>query len=363
MHPLTIVRPAQVEDLQELYNLARVAGVGLTTLPADRGVLLSHLRDSERAFEMEVESPRGERYLFVLEDPIAGRLLGTAGIVSRVGGFEPFYSYNVASTRLRSKALGVDRELRYLQLEARHQGPSEIGTLFLHPSARGGGSGRLLSLSRFAFMHAFPERFAAQVIAEMRGVVDAQGQSPFWEAVGQHFFAIPFAEADTRSASDKSFIADLMPKHPLYLDMLPPEAQAVVGAVHHDTVPAKALLRSEGFQYAQQVDIFDAGPMMEAQRAQIRVIQQAKVAPLLSVQREALEGPLHLISNRKTAFRAAIGVVRPLGDGVVLARDLALALQLRLGDPVYYVPARPADPGAVAQLPLEEADETPQDDP
>lgn len=351
MHsPLTIVRPVCLDDLDELYALARVAGVGLTTLPADRGLLAAHVRASARAFEPDPGPPAGERYLFVLEDPLTGRLLGTAGIVARVGGFEPFYSYSVATSRLTSKALGVDRALRHLQLEARHQGPSEIGTLFLHPSSRGGGNGRLLSLARFVFMATFPGRFAADVIAEMRGVVDAEGHSPFWAAVGQHFFAMPFAQADARSAADKGFIADLMPKHPIYVDMLPPEAQAVVGAVHDETKPALKLLNDEGFSFAEQVDIFDAGPMLVAPRTEVRAVRESRVLPLIGVQSAPIDGPSCLVANERLDFRCGLGTVREVGEGVMLARDLALALGLRLGDAVRFVAARPeVTPAAVPE--------------
>ena len=35
----------------------------------------------------------------------------------------------------------------------------------------------------------------------------------------------------------KSFIAELMPQHPVYVNLLPADAREAIGAVHADTVP------------------------------------------------------------------------------------------------------------------------------
>lgn len=42
-------------------------------------------------------------------------------------------------------------------------------------------------------------------------------------------------------AGQKSFIAELMPKHPLYVDFLSPEARESIGQVHPHTAPARAI--------------------------------------------------------------------------------------------------------------------------
>ena len=38
-----------------------------------------------------VDNPKGESYLFVMENN--NELVGICGIISKVGGFEPFYTY------------------------------------------------------------------------------------------------------------------------------------------------------------------------------------------------------------------------------------------------------------------------------
>ena len=226
---MMLIRPIATTDLDGLLDMAKSASVGLTTLPPNEEVLAEHIADSVRAFSAKVTRPRGERYLLVMEDLLSGQLVGCAGMVARVGGFDPFYSYSIETEIKESEALGVRKEVQFLNLKEDHKGPSEIGTLFVRPNARRGGHGRLMSLARFLFMASHPKRFATVTIAEMRGYVDSEGVSPFWEAIGGHFFEIDFREADQLSAAKKEFIADLMPRHPLYLPMLPPAAQAQVG--------------------------------------------------------------------------------------------------------------------------------------
>lgn len=51
-----------------------------------------------------------------------------------------------------------------------------------------------------------------------------------------------------------------MPKHPIYTHFLSDEAQSVIGQVHPQTAPARAVLEKEGFRYRNYVDIFDGGP-------------------------------------------------------------------------------------------------------
>ena len=234
------------------------------------------------------------------------------------------------------------KQIKTLNLVEDHKGPSEIGTLFMHPEHRGGGNGRLMSLSRFALMAACPQRFTEDVIAEMRGNVDPERGSPFWQALGQHFFDMDFVDADQRSAANKQFIADLMPEHPIYIPMLPPEAQAVIGAVHPEAEPALKLLKDEGFAFGNEVDIFDAGPLYRAPIKSIRTVAQSQVKVLSSVSPHEPESDQYLISRDTVFMRACLGGVQENDDGsVTLSRACALALQLRLGDPLRFVSARP----------------------
>src|SRR5262249_35467058 len=174
-------------------------------------------------------------------------------------------------------------------------------------------NGPLLSKARLVFVAEFAERFGQKVIAELRGKLDANGRSAFWEGLGRHFFAMEYSRADYLTGiGRKAFIAELMPRHPVYTQLLPAEARAVIGEVHADTLPARAMLESEGFRYEGYVDIFDAGPTLECFRDIIRAVRQSRALPVRIGEDDATpDGPsgdiLWLVSNRSfESFRATL---------------------------------------------------------
>lgn len=341
---MNVLRPVALEDLDALLELSGMTGFGLTTLPTDRALLAKRVRASLAAFDrLEEGAARGDAYLFVLEDVNRGRVVGTCGIVSKVGGFDPFYAYRIESSVHESQHLGVRKEVSTLHLVAEHDGPCEVGSLFLAPEARGGGNGRLLSLARFLFMAECPENFDPTVIAEMRGVIDAEGRSVFWDAIGRHFFDLDFPTADYLSVVDKRFIADLMPSHPIYLPLLPESARAVVGRVHADTEPALRMLESEGFRDSGMVDIFEGGPVVACPLQEVRALRESEscvVAEIADEAPEVFEGP-PWIAARPVPFRACAAPLRRIAPGrVALPARHALAIGVKVGDALRIVSMR-----------------------
>lgn len=334
---MLVLRPIRESDLAGLAALARATGGGLTTLPPDERFLGDRIDDSLRAFRPRIREPRGEYYLFALEDSATGELIGVSGIASRVGGFDPWYSYEIKMERHTHAPLAIDRQVPVLHLREEHRGPSELCSLFLRPDRRRGGVGRLLSLGRFLFIGAHRQRFTPEIIAEMRGYIDQTGRSPFWEAVGRKFFDFDFYRADVLSGlGEKQFIADLMPRHPIYLPLLPPEVQAAVGRVHHDTEPALALLLAEGFEKVNEVDIFDAGPLLRAKVEALRTIRDARTAVVRSAVATIPEtAPMLLLAHAILEFRATLGRVVVHDDGTVsLDRATAEALNVERRDQI-----------------------------
>ena len=339
---MVVLRPVSLADLDQLVALVAQAGFGLTTLPADANLLRQRIEGSMRGFEKLQQKPEGEPYLFVMEDLTTGKVVGTTGIVSKVGGFEPFYAYRIESTIHESKMLKIRKEIQTLHLYAEHDGPSEIGSLFLAPEYRGGGNGRLLSIGRFLFMAQFKKFFDSMVIAEMRGVIDEQGHSPFWDAIGKHFFEIDLPHADYLSIINKRFIADLMPKHPIYIPLLSPAAQAVIGKVHPQTEPALHVLQTEGFSLNGMVDIFEAGPCVSTPLRKIRAVKESAQARIAQIVEGPIDATSHIISNTQRDFRACMGPVKIEKDeSVVITKLTGLALKVKVGDNVRYVTAKP----------------------
>jgi arginine N-succinyltransferase len=337
---MMIIRPVRPADIDTLENLAKSAKIGLTTLPPDRNPLEKKIVASQKAFEGDRKEPGNDHYLFVLEDSQTGTVVGTAGIVAAVGVSEAFYSYRVGTEVHACRELGVYTKMSTLYLSNDYTGCTEIGSLFLNPDYRKDKNGKLLSKCRFLFMAEFPDRFARKVIAEMRGYFDEHGRSPFWEGLGRHFFSMDFSQADLLSAiGDKHFIAELMPKHPVYVNLLDKQTQAVIGQVHESTKPALSILEKEGFTYQGYVDIFDGGPTVEAQLKDIRPVRDSVTLPI-TVGKMPKEGEHHLISNRKLQdFRCCLAKLPlPMGNKITIDKRLAKALEVGSEDTVRLVP-------------------------
>jgi arginine N-succinyltransferase len=337
---LEIVRAVQLDDLDQLWDLITSATYGLTTLQITKDQLSERVELSNFAFVRKTEKPSGEPYVFVMEDTTLGKLVGLSCIFSKTGGYEPFYSYRRVQETNHCKLLDKSQVVEFLQLEKIHDGPTEIGSLFLSPEYRGEGRGRLLSLSRFMFIAGHPKRFAEMVIAEMRGVMTEDGDCPFWDAIGRHFFDMDFPQADSLSTVNKKFIEDLMPKYPIYTSLLPPETMEILGDVHPNTRPALAMLEAEGFEKINLIDIFDGGPVMECERDEINAVQRTVETTVASISKE-VNGEKVILSSRSGGFRALIGEAELTEDGLVIGQVAAPLLQVKVGDPVWMMALRP----------------------
>lgn len=335
---MLIVRPIQPGDYEALLDIARESGVGFTSLPVNEAILRRRIERSLHAFSCKVEKPDGEGYLCVIEESESGRVVGTTGIDSAVGLESPFYHYHRTKVVHASRALGIHNTIDLLTLCNDYTGSSEICTLYLRPAYRGGANGRLASRSRFLLMAQFPERFGHTVIAEMRGVSDSEGRSPFWQWLQEHFFRIDFPTADYLTGiGHKGFIAELMPKYPIYASLLSEAAQAVIGQVHPLTVPALKLLEAEGFVSRGYVDIFDAGPTVECPLRFIRTVRRSQLLPWRIG--ECSDGSVVLVANTRLAtFRCTVAQATVVDGTLLLDRATAAALQLEPGDQVRFSP-------------------------
>ena len=332
-----IVRPVTSADLPALIELARSTGTGLTTLPANEQRLAHRVGWAEKAFRGEAERADAD-YLFVLEDD-AGKVVGICAVAGAVGLREPWYNYRVGLTVSASQELGIHREIPTLFVANDLTGQSELCSLFLHADHRSGLNGRLLSKARFLFIAEFRELFGDKVIAEMRGMSDADGRSPFWESLGRHFFKMEFSQADyLTGVGNKAFIAELMPKFPLYTCFLSEEARNVIGRVHPDTEPALAMLKAEGFSYQGYVDIFDAGPAIEAPTEKIRAIADSQNL-VLAIGTPGDDAEPFLIHNRKREeCRITAAPARLAAGSLVVDAQTAKRLRLSAGASVRAVP-------------------------
>jgi arginine N-succinyltransferase len=337
-----VIRAATPTDLQPLYEMAKRTGGGFTNLPPDKKALVAKLERSAAAFERSEDSVGDDLFVFVLENTATHEVRGTCQIFSAVGLKWPFYSYRIGALTQHSEELGRTFRADILNLSTDLEGASEVGGLFLHPGERAGGLGMLIARSRYLFIRGHRARFADRTIAELRGVIDEAGGSPFWDGVAGRFFGMNFQDADEFNAKyGNQFIADLMPKHPVYIAMLSEAARHVIGVPHPSGRAAMRMLEEEGFAWENYIDIFDGGPTMTARTDQIRSVREARdeaIAALDDALGEHKAGEKRLITaGRLAGFRAAYGWVEHRDGGLVLDPGCAGVLGIGPGDTVTHV--------------------------
>lgn len=332
------LRAARADDLEPLYEMAKLTGGGFTNLPPDRNALGAKLERAGIAFANEADELSDEQFVLVLENSETGAIRGTCQLMTQVGQRWPFYSYRLNTLTQYSQELDRTVRAELLSLVTDLEGSSEVGGLFLHPNERAGGLGLLLARSRYLFIKMHRGRFADRVLAELRGIIDERGGSPFWDGVAGRFFGMNFQEADYFNAiNGNQFIADLMPKHPVYVAMLDDEARSVIGVPHPTGRAAMRMLENEGFRSEGYVDIFDGGPTMTARTDEVKSVAEAEARMVASVDCDKGERAI-IATGRLNTFRACYGA-RVLNEDGTIAIDSSTAdvLEVSKGDTVWSV--------------------------
>ena len=330
--PTFVIRAATDADLQPLYEMAKLTGGGFTNLPPETPALKKKLERSHAAFARDTETIEDDLFVLVLENTATGDVRGTCQIFTHVGQRWPFYSYRLGTMSKHSEELGRTFRAENLSLVSDLEGSSEVGGLFLHPGERAGGLGLLLARSRYLFIRNHRARFGDRLLAELRGIIDEAGGSPFWDGVAGRFFGMNFQDAGQFNAvHGNQFIADLMPKHPIYTAMLSDSARAVIGLPHPNGRAAMRMLENEGFAYENYIDIFDGGPTMTARTDTVRTVREARDMAVSDV----ADGghPALIATGRLAEFRACLGSV---GDDTIDPASAA-ALGVAAGATVTHV--------------------------
>ncbi|MFL6708104.1 MAG: arginine N-succinyltransferase [Massilia sp.] len=337
---MLVVRAIEPTDLDALLAMASQVGSGMTTLKPDRKMLGDRVDVAVASFA-ETIAPEKRDYMFVMEDTATGKMAGICAIKSAVGLNEPFYNYRIGTLVHSSRELDIFTRMDTLYLSNDLTGSTELCSLFLHPDYRFGHNGKWLSKSRFLFIAQFPQVFTEKLIAEMRGYQADDGSSPFYEGLGRHFFKMDFDHVDELTAlGKKSFIAELMPRQPLYVDYLPESAREVIGKVHRNTQPARKMLEQEGMHFEGYVDIFDAGPVLQGRVSELRAVRQSEVvAAALAPSRNTSSEEMTLVSNTDMRrFRMIVAAGAPEGGAIALSAEELNLLGAKAGDPLRTLP-------------------------
>ncbi len=324
------LRPIREDDFAKLNTFTKEVGFGVTTLAKDPDFLKEKISHSLLSFEAELTQPFFESYLFVLEvEP--HQVVGISAILSRIGINEPFYAYHLLHEHQHSPSLKLDRDVPLLHFIKARKNPTEIGTLFLESEYRHKGLGKLLSFSRFLFMATFKERFAQNVVAEMRGF-SVEGVSPFYNAVGKHFLQRTFDEANLLRIKHPESIGEIFPRHPLYPWLLPKKAAEAIGRVHPEAEPALTLLKEQGFRISHYRDFLDGGPHVYAPLHEIQAIKESFIVS--AEIGEIKMAHKALFANTSLDFRACLGEFQRSGEKIIIAKEIANALKVENGEEI-----------------------------
>ncbi|MEM9616945.1 MAG: arginine N-succinyltransferase [Pseudomonadota bacterium] len=327
------MRPVRPDDFDEILALAKLSGGGMTNLPPEPDALRARVNFACRSYEINATEPGGEVYMMVLEKD--GKVLGTSAVFSAVGLDHGFVNYRINKTVHASTQLRKRVERRLLVPTHDFTGCSEVGSLFLSPDARGGGYGKYLARARYLFIAQHRDILADPVCAELRGWRGPNGEQPFWEALGKPFFDMEFEAADVaNSAMGNQIIADMMPRHPIYVALLPKEARDILGRPHEGAVPAYNMLLKEGFQFRGYIDVFDGGPLVDAPIDEIETVKTSKVYNVASLADPGAAPLMLMAAGRLSTFRALRAPANVNGDSVTISEASAKALGVAAGDEI-----------------------------
>ena len=337
-----VLRPCRLADLAAIERIAAASPVGISSLPPERDKLHRKILRSSQSFSAEGDTSGEEIYFFVLEDPASGQIVGTSGIAASAGFGDRFYSYRNEFIVHASQELGVSNRIHSLHLCHDLTGATLLTSFYIDEAYAHTVWPQLLSRARLLFIAEHARRFADRIVAEMPGLCDEAGHSPFWDAVGRRFLGLGYPQAEQLAGGrSKSFIAELMPQYPIYVPLLPADAQIAIGQLHPAGELPFGILLDEGFDADTYVDVFDGGPTVEARLDQLASVRHNRRLRVVRADGAVDGGLAHLVVNTSApGFRATVAMAPAgdEGDELALDAETIAALDIAEGDDVRVVP-------------------------
>jgi arginine N-succinyltransferase len=337
-----LLRPAQPRDLPALEALARASAIGISSLPPDRDALRALLALSAKAFASDDVASGEEVYLFVLEDLAqGGALVGTSGIAAAAGFNDRFYSYRNEFIVQASAELGARNRIHTLHLCHDLTGVSLLTGFHIDASLAHTLAPQLLSRGRLLFIAQFADRFSDRIAAENPGLSNEAGACPFWDAVGRRFFNMDYSAAERLGGgrNHKGWIAGLMPQSPIYVPLLPDEAQWALGQLQPVGELPFHILMDEGLDGDTYLNLFDGGPTADGRVALLKTVARRRAlqaTPADGTAAAPAGSAWQLVANARQAdFRVMLLPATAPGAGLALPAAAAQALHWQAGDALW----------------------------
>ena len=342
-----VVRPVDRADIGALEAMAAISMPGVHTLPRTREGINAAVERSIASFAAQVDIPSEESYLFVLEDLQddlnAREVVGTAIIHASAGSNGTYFAFRNDVIQQVSRDLNISHSVHALTLCSELTAYSQLSGFFLRHRDSAGVEAALLSRARLLYAMLAPHRFGDRFFVPLAGRLDQDGQSPFWNALGRKFFKMDFLQAERliEGARNRTLIVELMPHYPVYVPLLPGDAQAALGQIHPGGQMAFDLLAQEGFEADEYIDIFDGGPILQAHKNALRSFCASHRVRVGAGPDSATDGELvdYAVATIDKGFRAVTVRTAPIEHAhtIALARDVQQALGVAPGDEVVCV--------------------------
>jgi arginine N-succinyltransferase len=339
-----VVRPVEPADIGALETLAALPMPGVHTLPRTRERLAACVDRSLASFAAHVDIPSEESYMFVLEDSASGEIVGTSAIHASAGSNGTYFAFRNDVIQQVSRDLNISHSVHALTLCSELTAYSQLSGFHMRDRDNAGLEAALLSRARLLFAVLAPHRFGDRFFVPLAGVTDNEGQSPFWNALGRKFFKMDFLDAErvTGGTRNRTLIVELMPHYPVYVPLLPGDAQAAMGQIHPSGQLAFSLLTEEGFEADEYIDIFDGGPILLAHKNALRSFAGSMMRRVAtSEQPPAAPDALvsYAIAKSEGQFRAITVSCPPVetGETVCLPAKAQRALDVAPGENVICV--------------------------
>lgn len=343
---MLVIRPADHADLTGIEAIVTSNDARLTTLNNQRDLLSERIEVSRQSFAGERTLAGRERFLFVMADvprddvsESRGEIVGVAGVDACAGNGTPFYNYRKDELIHSSHQLDIHNRVPVLYMTHELTGKTQLCSLAIRRDFKQGNALELLSRTRLLFIGLFREYFTREVIVEIQGKHTDEDGSVFWDSLGKHFFDMDFKSADYYSAiKSKTFIAELMPSHPIYVPLLSIQAQAVMGKANDAALPGYQLLLREGFRTSKHLDIFDGGPTLIARLDDIHTLKNYHYKRYVSDDKRQ-RGSKYMVCNPTLSdFRCLLSELDDHEQTIQLEKHKIQALNLDMDDRIAVVP-------------------------
>ncbi|MFL6673615.1 MAG: arginine N-succinyltransferase [Massilia sp.] len=338
-----VVRPAEPADIGALEAIAAVTMPGVHTLARTPEKIAASVERSLASFAAHVDIPSEESYLFVLEEQASGAVVGTAAIHASAGSNGTYFAFRNDVIQQVSRDLNISHSVHALTLCSELTAYSHLSGFYVRNRESAGLEAALLSRARLLFAVLAPHRFGDRFFVPLAGVTDGDGQSPFWNALGRKFFKMDFLDAERviGGARNRTLIVELMPHYPVYVPLLPGDAQAAMGQIHPSGQMAFNLLTEEGFEADEYIDIFDGGPILLAHKNSLRSFCGSHLRRVETAARAGMPESLvsYAVASNERNFRAITVACPPVetGEVVYLPAEAREALGVAPGENVICV--------------------------